>query len=400
MASAPPLAPLTPFAPSRPATEADIPALAALWALAFPGGPGVEARTRTLREGGSWGGLEQVWLLESEGRLDAALRAIPLEIHLWGRPTPMLGLAAVAVAPHARRRGLATRLCREALLRGRAGGTLVAGLFPFRAGFYRQLGFALTGEFHRYRFAPEALPALPGAHRVEPIPDPALELPPLYAARLSRGHGLLTRRPPRWEAILGSHPLAFGIRGPEGGGWRGYLLGRVQSGPNGVASFRILEAMADDPESYRALMGWLSLQRDAWRQIIWDALPGEGLQHLLDHPRLPVGGRARKLWFPSATLLRGPMMRILNVPDLLRHVGAPAGATLAVEDHDLQDNTGRWRVEPGGEVRREDDAPLQTLPMGLATALLLEGRLAGVTPDLAGFDPLLGNPEFRIFDTF
>ncbi len=392
---------------ARPATEADVDTLASLWAFAFPGERTADVRARELREGGPWGGWEDAWIVGEPspgGRIDGAFRALPLTLHLFGRPVPTLGVAAVAVAPHARRQGLGAHLTREALRVGVARGDLLSALYPFRTDFYARLGYALAGALHRYRFPPEALPPFPGAERIVRVEDPLTRLPPLHAAFGDRIQGLIARGPKLWEALLDAAPLAFGIRGENAGRdtLAGYLLGSVRRMRGGKgAAFRIAELLAPDPDAYRAALGWISAQRDAWREVTLDALPGERLHQVLAHPRLPGAPGARKLWFPSATILRGPMVRILQVGALLEHLGADPGTDLSVEDAELPANRGRWVVEgPERRVRKEEKGGPRALPVALASGLLVEGELPGLRLPRPDFHPALGLGDFRLLDAF
>ncbi|TVP43757.1 MAG: GNAT family N-acetyltransferase [Gemmatimonadales bacterium] len=391
----------------RRATEADVRSLAALWALAFPGERSAEERARGLREGGAWGGIENCWVATTGSRLDGAFRTLPLVMHLLGRPVPTLGLAAVAVAPHARRRGLGAHLCRAALRIGRDRGDLLAALYPFRTDFYARLGFALAGELHRYRFPPEALPAFDGVDRVYACDDPLATLPSLYETLLPSSHGLVKRSSKRWEAVLAASPLAFGIHGRGGaspeGTPRGYLLGSLRKLPRGAGrEFRVTEFLAADRDSYRAGLGWLSAQRDAWRQVTLDALPGEQLHGLLTHPQLAGTSNARVLWFPSATILRGPMVRILDTGGLLERLQPARGTVLDLEDSEVPENRGRWEVATDGSagVRRTGEPGPDALHIADASALLAAGRFPGLELPRPGFSPLLGLPDFRLLDDF
>ena len=393
----------------RRATVSDIPALASLWALAFPGERTVAERVAGLRDGGPWGGFEDCWLTESTlpgsgPRIDGAFRALPLTLRLFGRPLPTLGVAAVAVAPHARRQGLGSRLCRAALQIGRERGDLLAALYPFRTDFYARLGFALAGELHRYRFPPEALPLFPGIDRVSVLADPLAVLPPLHAAFLPSSHGLVARSPKRWEALVEEAPMAVGIQAADGSGdWTGYLLASIRKLPRGRGlEFRVAEFLAADPDSYRAGLGWISAQRDAWRLVTLDALPGERLHQVLAHPQLPGSSTTRSLWFPSATVLRGPMIRILDAGGLLERLGADAGTRLSLDDPELPENRGTWQVDAEGSTpTRVSDLPASdALPVDLASGFLVEGQLPGLRLPRPGFQPLLGMPDFRLLDPF
>jgi len=391
----------------RRATEADVQGLAALWALAFPGERSAEDRALNLREGGSWGGIDTCWVATTGDRLDGAFRTLPLVMHILGRPVPTLGVAAVAVAPHARRRGLGAHLCRTALRIGRDRGDLLAALYPFRTDFYARLGFALAGELHRYRFPPEALPAFDGVDRVQVCEAPLGTLPALYEALLPSAHGLVRRSPKRWEALLAASPVAFEIRSREGegqaGALAGYLLGAIRKLPRGAGrEFRITEFLAVDLDSYRAGLGWLSAQRDAWRQVTLDALPGEQFHRMLAHPQLAGTSNVRTLWFPSATILRGPMIRILDTGGLLGLLQPDPGTVMDLEDPEIPENRGRWEVSTDGSagVRQTGEPGPDALDIADASALLAAGRFPGLGLPRPGFSPLLGLPDFRLLDEF
>jgi predicted acetyltransferase len=393
----------------RRATASDIPGLAALWALAFPGERTVAEREAALHEGGPWGGVEDCWLAESAPsgsapRIDGAFRALPLILHLFGRPVPTLGVAAVAVAPHARRQGLGSGLCRGALRIGRERGDLLAALYPFRTDFYARLGFALAGELHRYRFPAEAIPPFPGMERVSVLADPLSVLPSLHDAFLPSSHGLVVRSRKRWEALLEQAPLAVGIRAADSAAdWAGYLLASVRKLPRGQGlELRVTEFLASDPDTYRAGLGWISAQRDAWRFVTLDALPGERLYQVLAHPHLPGTSTTRSLWFPSATVLRGPMVRILDPGGLLERLGADAGTRLSVDDPEFPENRGTWQVDDEGSTpTRVSELPApDALPVALASSLLVEGQLPGLRLPRPGFEPPLGITDFRLLDPF
>jgi predicted acetyltransferase len=391
-------------APLRPATPDDVPGLADLWALAFPGERTAQGARGSPSRWRPWGGWENAWVAGSDGRIDGAARALPLTMHLFGRPVPTLGVAAVAVAPHARRRGLGSAMTRAVLRIGRARGDLLSALYPFRSEFYARLGFGLAGEFHRYRFPPEALPLFPGFERVERLASPLDVLPDLHQALTPLSHGLFTRSPKRWEVLLAGSPIAFGVRSEGGEGWSGYLVGQIGRLPRGAGlGFRVTELLATDADAYRAALGWISAQRDAWREVTYDALPGERFEQVLAHPRIPGTRMARDLWFHSATVLRGPMVRILDAAGLLEVLEAEPGTALAIADEELPENAGRWEVGSGARPHRREDASAGdagVLPVALASTLLVRGELPGLLLPRPGFHPPMGIGDLRILDAF
>jgi predicted acetyltransferase len=387
----------------RPAGEEDILPLARLWALAFPGERSVSTRARQLQEGGTYGGLETCWVAEREGRMAGAFRVYDLLLHLHGRPLPTLGLAALAVDPSFRRQGVGAALCRAALRLGRERGDVLSALYPFRVDFYARLGYALTGEFHRYRFPPAALPAFPGAGSVRMIPpgERVSVVPEFYASLLPGMHGMARRTRAMWGFLEDEEVHVWGVSRP--GGLGGYMVTECRPGRRGrKAALRVRELLAGDADSYRALLGWLSLQADQWEEVTYDAVPGERLHQVLSHPRLPGSGNTRGLWFPSATLLRGPMLRVLHLPEVLARMGFSEGAVLDVRDADLPENSGRWRgAAPGPPQRLRARGEDGALPIALVSGLLAEGDLPGVPPGGGGdFSPTMGLRDFRLLDVF
>jgi predicted acetyltransferase len=401
------MAPSDPPLDLRPASEDDLLPLARLWALAFPGERSVATRARQLTEGGPYGGLETAWVAERKGRLAGAFRAYDLTLHLFGQPFPTLGLAAVAVDPTFRRMGVGGALCRAALRLGRERGDLLSALYPFRVDYYARLGFTLTGEFHRYRFPPAALPLFPGGDRVRRLtPEERIpQVPRFYASLLPRLHGAAHRTPAMWEFLEEEETQVWGLYSENGEAeeLQGYMVTESQPRRRGRgAELRVQELLVEDPDGYRAFLGWLSAQRDQWAEVTYDALPGERLQQVLSHPRLPGTGMGRGLWFPSATILRGPMLRILRLPDVLARLGFREGSILDVRDAEFPENSGRWSGSEGEEPQRvRRRAGEGALPISLVTGLLAEGELPGLSaPEALGFDPVMGIRDFRILDVF
>jgi predicted acetyltransferase len=407
-----------------------VPWLARLWATAFAGSRSAADRAAELETGtGKYGGLESCWVGELEGRRVGALRSYRMEMYLWGEPVPVQGLAALATMPDARRQGIGAHLCREGMSVGREAGLELSVLYPYRADFYRRQGYTLAGELHRYVLPPAEFPRFPEGRAARVVaPARATELlPPFYEALRPRVQGLIRRGSGLWSFLDPAPvdpPLVVVVPGPSEEGIRGYLVADLE--PNSVparATLRVREALAADLSAHRALLGWISLQRDQWGRVLYDALPGEHLERLLGHPRRDRsrGARGGGLWFPSATLLRGPMLRVLNVEAILGRAGLQAGASVAVHDAALSANSGVWRGERGGRVVRQplssdgaaaarspvgspdpDSAASAALPVAVLTELFLDGALPGQTETVRarGWSPAMGIRDFRLLNTF
>lgn len=401
----------------RPAGEADAPGLAELWARAFPGEPRAQVRLRGLLEGkGPYGGLETCRVAEIGGRFVGGLRIFSLRMSLWGRRVPVLGLASVAVAPERRRRGVGSRMCIEALRSGRDAGVPLSALFPFRTDFYGRLGFVLVGELHRYRFATAALGDGAGAETVIAVPPEARArlLRPFYEGLLDRTHGLIERTPALWDHRLDDEDLVVAVPSEGASGVRdatrvraidGYLVAEgFRTRRPERSTLRIRELLARTEEARAALLAWVAAQQDAWPNARHDALPGERFHLRIAHPRMPGVPNARGLWFPSAFLLRGPMLRVLDPTALARHLGLDPEALPGVRDEAIPENDrsgvqgalaiGAWTDRlfaegwPGCAERRE--------------RVRSEASGSGPDPSAAqpAWDPILGERDFRLLDVF
>lgn len=402
----------------RSADTNDIRALAELWARAFPGERTVEQRVRHLETGGVFGGLETAWIAERAGRTVGAFRAYALTQHMHGTPFRMMGLAAVAVDETARRRGIGRELCEHAVRVAHERGDTLSMLYPFRPAFYRGLGWGMTGQLHQYRFRPESLVPSAGASEVRRADaSDAGAIAACYDRVAAETNGFIARTPRIWRSHLeadGTHAYVTGERAV-----RGYLIvrfGRAAS-PDEKPLF-IREIVAQDHESYDALLGWIGAQRDAWRLAHYDAAPDERFDHRLTDPRTPGFHPARYLWAPVARVIRGPMLRVLDVRAALQKrarwgPAAPMRFGLHVLDELVPENEGPFAVEYDGRrvsVTRAAAQPLLRLPVAtlaqvfageMTVAESLQLGLAEAEGDAAAVDSLFRVDRcFRLLDEF
>jgi predicted acetyltransferase len=338
----------------RAARRTEIPEIAELWAHTFPDGPSRADRIETLETGGAAGGVETVTVAVEGGRLAGALKSLRFNQHIGGAGLPMFGLSAVGVAPWARRRGVARDLCEHALREAHGRGDVVSALYPFRPLFYRRLGWALAGCLHRWWFTPEQLadPGDPDVRLAHDADIPGVDA--CYARFARRSNGLIDRDPDRWERIRGPADTHTFIA-PGDGRLDGYLVVRYGSAHSGERRpLYICELIADAPTAYGRLLRFVSRQRDLWRRIRYDASPDERFGDFLSDPRPPGYAAMRRLWFQTATIIRGPMVRIVNVPKAFqaRHEWGsrePFGFMLHVDDPQLPGNVGPWAVSFDGD---------------------------------------------------
>lgn len=379
--------------PLVPAVPEDVDELASLWAQAFPSRGPVE-RARELREGLTYGTLADCWVAREEGVVVGALRTYRLTLNARGRAWPTLGLAAVAVAPDYRRRGLAWRMCVQALRIGHERGCVLAALYPFRTSFYARMGFSLVGTLLRHRFDPADLPLYPGWDRVRRAETQA-EVRAIYQRAARASTGLIDRPELAWRFLSDPNTAAY-LHLDSVGRATGYLIVRFRSRRAGDL-MRVIELVALDRASHDALLGWIAAQRDQFRDVVYDALPGEALDRRLRHARRPGSGRPRGLWLDTATLLRGPMLRLLS-PEAVQ--GRDEREGFGLLDSELSASAGRWvagrRVGGPADALRGE----QVMGPGEAAERFILGTLPGQVPPPPGWQPIPFGDEFRLLDEF
>jgi predicted acetyltransferase len=405
----------------RPAAPDDIPWLATLWAHAFPGERSVAVRARELETGGPYGTLADVRIAVQHGRAIGACKLHAMRQRLSGATLPMAGLAAVAIAPEARRAGAGRTLCRLALREAYERGDAVSVLYAFRADFYHSLGWGLVGELHAHRFRPEQLRTHePAAVRLASTDD-YNGVAACYDRMMRRSHGPIERTAGAWQRHLGSSGGRYVYVLEDGAGVRGYMIVRYGGGASRDRRvLHVTELVADDDAAYERLLGWIALQRDLWRRVAYEASPDEHFAFRLRDPRPPAYRHSRGLWDPVARSLRGPMLRIVDLRAALAGRNEwgdarPFAFAVEMQDPELPENSLPLRVAWDGEciAIEEAGAGVETRLVASSAALaqIYTGELsvsaacrlgeAEASGDVAALNRLFATRSaFRLLDDF
>lgn len=391
----------------RFARPEELPDAARLAAHSFPH----PARTpawwlEQLRDPPYGGGAGTLWVGEADGRVVAACQLHPLRQWLAGRLLPVMGLGTVAIAPTHRKQGLAARLVSSALQEARGRGDLASALYPFRASFYARLGYGMAGEAQQFLIPPDALPDAPERLRVELADGDAVraEVRALYDQWAAGQTGQVERPERVWQEMYAAPNRALvAYRSPEGR-VEGYaqVWYRVDLPP--TERFLEVEELAwTSTPARRGLYAWLGSLGDQWRQLLLRSLPSHRLADWLGELRLPAApAPGWGLWFPTAALLTGPMFRLLDLPGAWaqRPVAPDASveAVLEVEDEQLEENRGAWRLQlAGGRATLERGAGgggAIRLRLGISTlSRLFIGALSPSNALAAGLATSDGPPE-------
>lgn len=361
----------------RPTDEADDERIFRLVRLAFGGPPPPLDDEWRLRARSARGLVAEV-----DGRLAGHLRVRPYGQLFGGRSVPMGGLAAVAVEPWARGRGVAQALLDASLPVMREAGQVVSALYPSVPPLYRSRGWELSGRLEDLSLPPAALGAVGRAGDADLRPaglDDLADLHGCYQAVAAAQDGMLDRDGPSFTL---ADVLDLDVVTICPG--RGYLTATRH--PDHL---RVHDLVALDAEVGRSLLHLLSSWGGYLTRI--DIRPTD--PQLL--ATLASGGLAGDVhdtpW----------MLRVVDLPAAVSARGWPAAPALrdAAVDLEVVDpwapwHAGRWRIvvedgavrcEPGGDgsVRLQPRALGPWFAGGAPTSVL---RRSGL---LDGDDALL-----------
>ncbi len=332
-------------------------------------------------------------------QLVAAARIWPLEQWWSGRRVLMGGIAGVIVAPEYRGRGVGSLLMRGVLRRCAEKGYPLSALYPATTVLYRHLGYEFGGGRYKFAFPTTDLRVLGGtgvAVRQAGKDDARLFLE--LASKVN-------------EAQRANGPLVWPLQQIEE--WLddednfayvaddGFVVYNWSEG-----SLAISELVAGSEETARAL--WATVGSGAsTAKTVYAVVPPTDPIHLLaeheaDH---------------DAHLMRW-MLRLIDAPAAIAGRGFPAGVVLDValriEDPDLPENAGDWRLsvaegtgtltpaEPSADALRLGARGLAALYAGTPVAALRAGGL--VAGGSAAVDSALaaafGGPAAYMLDDF
>jgi predicted acetyltransferase len=296
------------------------------------------------------GGVDSILVGELEARPVSLCLMHTFRQWVGGAALPVMGLGMVTVSPDQRRRRAAGRLVTAALELARERGDAASALYPFRISFYQALGYGLAGQALQYVVPPETIPDSPDRVRVRVAEGEAdlRALRSVYGRWITTQSGQMERGEESWTRVLAEREPFLYIG--ESGEAEGYALVRYRADlPVHERFLEVEERAWLSPRAGRAILAWLGSLSDQWRLVAYRAHPQEGFGELLREPRLPLDSAPGwGLWFPAATLMLGPMFRLLDLQRAWssRPVDRESALTVRMEVRDPQipDNEGAWSI--------------------------------------------------------
>lgn len=356
----------------RPARRTDIEILADLAARAYRVAS-LEQRREFYTDHPRFG-LRDVRVGELDGRIVSSLVLYPFTTLVRGQRIPLAGVGSVAVSPEHRRRGIGEALVRLALRELRARGVPFSALYPFRASWYRRLGWGMAELVHQYAITAADLPPSDEARRVRRLMPPDRErVQALYDRAANGGHFALARGEAWWQRRLWNYPGEWLVYEPRRGTIEGYLYYEPDGtkGPFKLA-LSVMELVALTPEAHRGLIGHLAGLADQVEEIHVATRADHVWAALLRDPRNLHPGAEIGAFRDTGNLAHGALLRVVDVKAALESLPLATHARgelrLELADPVLPANARAWRV-------RSDDGRLVVAPAGARGTARVRARL-------------------------
>ncbi|MBD3236029.1 MAG: GNAT family N-acetyltransferase [Candidatus Eisenbacteria bacterium] len=350
-------------------------------------------------------GHDTIRLYHDRGELAGGLVILPMAQWFGGRAVPMGGIAAVAVDPQFRDRGVAGGMMAAAVREMYQRGQVLSTLYPATLPLYRRAGYELAGTIHEIKLPPRDLVERERKLTMEEItPEAFPEIQRAYRLYARQHNGPLDRIRYFWQRVqkpFGMPPTrGYAIR--RGRKLEGYVYAVTKPQDQGYQLLRIFDYAVLTPAAMRRLLTFIADHRTLCESAIWYGTPSDPLLLVMAEHTYRI------------RLLGQWMLRIVDLAGALEARGYPRGVKgrvqLRVRDEILRANNGafvleveggRARVRPGGKgsvkLHIRSLAPLYSghmTPEVLAAAGQLEAtprQMATLTSIFAGPAPWMAD---------
>jgi predicted acetyltransferase len=335
--------------------------LTTLLAIAFRGGQPYPADVPFPDED------ESLFVAEQDGRLAGGFEIRPMTVTCREALLRCGSLRGVVVAPEYRQRGVGSAMMTWALAHMHASGLPVTALHAARESYYRRFGWECAGRRVRITCPQWRFPRLTCGLPVQQLRlEDWTALEPAYRTFALAYSGMAIRQS-LWGSRItmgsGNPPLVYAVGDPV----EAYALLRLA--PRMANNQEVAELVWATSAGYQALLATLSALCINNASLTWFE-PGNSpfLAQWADRG-------------VEATLRHPAMFRVLDVPGTLALLPAAESGTftLAIDDEQLPDNRGPWRLvctPDGVQVERSDTAEVRMHIRQYTQALLGEPSFA------------------------
>lgn len=301
-------------------------------------------------------GNENVRILCDRGRIIGGLGRLQLGQWYGSARVPMVGVAAVGIAPEHRGQGAAIALMQSVLQELHAQKTPVSVLYSAAQPLYRKVGYEQAGTLCTWEIPTSSIEMRDNTRSLELVSLEVEQFAPLYHQQATRNNGNLDRNAVIWQGLLESQTEspAYAYRIGTAAQPEGYIIFRQQC-RGGQCQILIKDWVLLTPAAVRTVWTFLASHRSQIDSIQWQSSPVDALTLMLPEQKT-AKIRALSRW----------MMRIVEVKQALEKRGYPSNLEaelhLQITDSLLPQNTGNWilTVEKGsGTVTQGGRGDLQ-----------------------------------------
>ena len=260
-------------------------------------------------------GSENVRLLCDRKRVIGGLGLLQLGQWYGGACVPMVGIAAVGIAPDDRGKGAAIALMQNVLQELHAKGTPLSVLFSAAQPLYRKVGYEQAGTLCTWEIATNSIELRDDSLPIEPVSLDPTEFVSLYQRQAQQINGFLDRNSAIWQGLLESRkdipPYAYRLgtaTQPEG-----YIIFQQQR-EGGYCRLVVKDWVLLTPAAVRRFWSFLAAHRSQVETIQWRSAPIDPLTLFLPEQN-NVKVRSLTRW----------MLRIVNVRQALEIRKYPKG---------------------------------------------------------------------------
>lgn len=287
---------------------------------------------------------------QTAGQAVASLTRIPMGLFVGAgvcASVPLMGIAAVAVAPENRGKGYARELMRSCVLDIAEEGVPLVGLYASTQTLYRQVGFEQAGLMCKYTVPLSRIDVRqPGRTRGEgwtitPIGEPQMPaVRECYRRFASVQNGMLDRGPYIWNRVLNFRGVPY----------HGFAFSRGNAGVAGPIEAYVFLNQDRQPDGRQniSLTDLVFLNENAGRRVLAFLADYEMMGHDLTfnggptHPATFLLGQQR---FKAAVYERS-YLRIAHAARAIECRAFPKGLNtqlaLTLRDEIVQANDGEW----------------------------------------------------------
>ncbi|GAB1541578.1 GNAT family N-acetyltransferase [Scytonema sp. NUACC21] len=307
-------------------------------------------------------GLENFRLIRRNHHIAGGLAAIPMSQWWGGSRVPIIGLAAVGIAPEHRGDGSAIALLQHTLKELHANGVPISVLYPATQRLYRKAGYEQGGTYCIWEIPTQSI-------QVKEQPLPVLSVSPdseafgtLYQQKAKLNNGHLDRHPAIWQQLVKPEEqeaiYAYIIGSTERP--QGYIIFSQHQNQDG-SFIRARDWAILTPAAGQSFWSLLANHRSQIKYIRWRGAAIDSLT--LPLPEQTAKQKSSMLW----------MLRIVDVVKALEKRGyssaTQAELHLEIKDDLIPENNGKFVLSVAngrGEVTSGGKGEMKLNIRGLA----------------------------------